>query len=144
MEFSTLLFYVVGQKMLSWIDRRCQQGTGKFNLPFAGISVILVRDMLNYLLLWTKCYITKDLTKKVKPQGFVIYQVFDKVVNLTKNERSKSKNDEHKRFQQLLLNLQSGNSTGSDWNLLQSRTPDSVGNKKDVKKYVKLSFSNEK
>ena len=38
-------FSVVGQKMLGWIDRCCRQGTGRFYLPFGGISVILVGDI---------------------------------------------------------------------------------------------------
>ena len=48
------------------------------------------------------------------------------------------------RFRLLPLNLQSNNSTECDWDLLKSRIPGSVGNKKDAKEYVKLSFSNEK
>lgn len=31
--------------MLSWIDRRYRQGTGKFDLPFGEISVVLVGDI---------------------------------------------------------------------------------------------------
>ena len=42
------------------------------------------------------------------------------------------------------LNLRNGDSTGSDWNLLLTRTPDSIGNQRDTDEYVKLSFSNGK
>ena len=86
----------------------------------------------------------KRPNKECETLGFFIYRLFDKVVNLTKNERSKGENDEQKRFRQLLLSLQSVSLTKSDSNLLQLRTKDSVGNKEDAKKYVKLPFSNEK
>ena len=52
------------------------------------------------------------------------------------NERSKGENNDQKRFRHLLLNLQNGDSTERDWNLLQSRTPDSVGRKKDTKEML--------
>ena len=39
-------FSVVGQKMFAWINRRCKEATGNTTLPFGGISVILVGDIL--------------------------------------------------------------------------------------------------
>ena len=128
--------------MLGWIDRRCRQGTGRFDLPFGGISVILVGDIAQLPPVLEKVLYHKKPNEENETTGFFIYRLFDKVVNLTKNERSKGENNDQKRFQQLLLNLRNGDSTESDWNLLQSRTPDSVGRKKDTKEYVKLSFSN--
>ena len=125
--------------MLGWIDRRCRQGTGRFDLPFGGISVILVGDIAQLPPVLEKVLYHK---KPNETTGFFIYRLFDNVVNLTKNERSKGENNVQKRFRQLFLNLRNGDSTESDWNLLQSRTPDSVGRKKDTKGYVKLAFSN--
>ena len=49
-----------------------------------------------------------------------------------------------KWFRQLLFNLPIGDSTESEWNLLQTGTPDFFGNKRDIKEHFKLSFLNEK
>ena len=38
-------FSVLSQKDLAWINRRCKQATGKLNLMFGGINVILVGDL---------------------------------------------------------------------------------------------------
>jgi len=40
-------FSVIGQKMLGWIDRRCRQAKACEDLPFGGISVILVVAVYN-------------------------------------------------------------------------------------------------
>ena len=123
--------------MLRWIDRRCRQGTGRFDLPFGGISVILVGDIVQLPPVLEKGLYHKKPNEENETTGFLIYRLFDKVANLTKNERSKGENNDQKRFRQLLLNLRNGDSTESYWNLLQSRTPDSVGRKKYTKEYVK-------
>ena len=130
--------------MLGWIDRRCRQGTGRFDLPFGGISVILVGDIAQLPPVMDKVLCHKQSDEENETTSFFVYQLFDKVINLTQNERSKGGNNDQKRFRQLLLNLRNGDSTESDWNLLLTRTPDSIGNQKDTEEYVKLSFSNEK
>ena len=121
-------FSVVGQKMLGWIDRRCRQGTGRFDLPFGGISVILVGDIAQLPPAMDKVLYHKQPDEENETTGFFIYWLFKKVINLTQNERSKGENKK----------------TESYWNLLLTRIPDSIGNQKDTDEYVKLSFSNEK
>ena len=130
--------------MLGWIDRICRQGTGRFDLPFGGISVILVGNRPQLPPAMDKVLYHKQPDEENETTGFFIYRLFAKVINLTQNERSKGKNNDQKRFRQLLLNLQNGDSTESDWNLLLATTPDSIGNQKYTEEYVKLSFSNEK
>ena len=38
-------YSVIGQKLFGWIHRRCKQATGCQNIPFRGISIILVGDI---------------------------------------------------------------------------------------------------
>ena len=38
-------FSVIGLTLFGWINRRCRQATGKVDIPFAGLSVILVGDI---------------------------------------------------------------------------------------------------
>ena len=85
--------------MLGRIDRRCRQGTGRFDLPFGGISVILVGDISQLPPILEKVLYHKNPNETT---GFLIYRLFDKVVdkvvNLTKNEMSKLENNDQKRF----------------------------------------------
>ena len=137
-------FSVVGQNMLGWIDKRCRQATGRSDLPFGGISVFLVGDIGQLPPVLDKVLYHKKPNEEIETEGFIIYRLFDKVIVLTKNERSRGESREQQRFRQLLLNIRNGTVTEDDWVLLQTRTPDSVGNNMDTKEYVKLSFSNEK
>ena len=92
------------------------------------------------MLVWTDGHCQQGTARFDLPScgiWVIFYQLFEKVVNLVKNERSKGENDKQKRFWQLLVNLRSNISTKGDGNLLQSRTPDSAGSKKDVKEYFK-------
>lgn len=38
-------YSVISQKELAWINRRCKQATGKFDLNFSGINIVLVGDL---------------------------------------------------------------------------------------------------
>ena len=42
---------MIGHKILSWLDNRLRACTGKEDIPFGGMSVILMGDMVNYHLL---------------------------------------------------------------------------------------------
>ena len=68
--------------MLSCIDRRCWQGTGRFDLPFGEISVILSGKIDQLPPVMKK-------VQKSENSGFFIFWLLDKVVTPTKNERSK-------------------------------------------------------
>ena len=61
-----------------------------------------------------------------------------------KNERSKGEDSNQKRFRRVLLNIRNGDCTEDDWNLLLTKTPDMNKNVIHAKKYVRLSFANEK
>ena len=64
-------------------------------------------------------------------------------MKLTRNQRSKGKDRNQKRFRQVLLNIRIGDCTEDYWNLLLTRTPDMNKNIISHEEYVRLSFSNE-
>ena len=64
-------FSVVGQKMLGWIDRRCRQGTGNFDEPFGGLSIILTGDIAQLSPVLDKVLYHKKPKMKSLQQGFV-------------------------------------------------------------------------
>lgn len=75
----------VGQGLFGWIDSRCRQATGKTNIPlyFGGISVLLFGDIAQLPPLGDKLlYHLKPKTEK-QTQGYIMYNQFNKVVNLT-------------------------------------------------------------
>ena len=84
--------------MLSWIDRRCWQGTGRFNLPFREISVILIGKIDQLTPVMCKVLYHKRPNKESENWGSFMFWLFDKVSNPTKNERSNGENYEQKRF----------------------------------------------
>ena len=62
---------IVGQKMLGWIDRRCRQGTGRFDLPFSIISVILVGDIAQLSPVMDKVIYYKGPLEENETSGFL-------------------------------------------------------------------------
>lgn len=76
--------------------------------------------------------------------SFCVYNEFDKIVKLSKNERFKEEDSNQKRFRQVLLNMRNGGCTENDCNFLLPRTPDLNKNIINAEEYLKLSFSNEK
>ena len=74
-----------------------------------------------------------------------MYQKFQTVVKLEKNERAKGTDIAQQQFRDLQTRARDGNSSLDDWNLLLSRTPQNVENIADFEtSAVKLSFGNEK
>ena len=98
-------FSVVGQNMLGWIDRRCWQRTRRLDLPFGGITVIFVGDFLQLSPVMDKVLFCKNPNEENEAIRLFVFKLFDKVVNLTKDEGSKGQNDDQKRFSQLLFKL---------------------------------------
>lgn len=137
-------YSVIGQNLLGWIDKRCRQGTGDSDKPFGGISIILVGDIAQLPPVGDKVLYHKKPSGEIGTMGFCMYRKFTTIVKLTVNERSKGNNTEQENFRVALYRLRDGNSTEEDWKMFLSRTPGSVNENVDRKRFVKLSFSNEK
>ena len=85
-------FSVIGLNLLGWIDKRCRQGTGDSDIPFGGISIILVGDIAQLPPVGDLVLYHKKPKGEVGTMGFCMYRKFTKVVKLTVNERSKGEN----------------------------------------------------
>ena len=138
-------YSVIGQKMLGWISRRCKQATGRYTVPFGGISVVLVGDIAQLPPITDKVVYHCKPCDELSTEGFCAYQKFDNVVKLTVNERAKGASSDQKTFRQLQVNARDGNSSVNDWQLLLTRTPSNVQNIHEFESSaVKLTFGNEK
>ena len=135
----------VGQSLLGWIDNRCRQATGRTDMTFGGISVILVGDIAQLPPVGDKpLYHSMPKTEK-QIQGFFLYHEFKKVVKLTVNQRVQGNNIEQSNFREILTRARHGESNESDWHSLISRTPDKVDNLNDFEKNsVRLCYHKEK
>ena len=133
-------FSVLGQRMLGWLDKRCRQGTGKGNLFFGGISVILVGDTAQLPPISDKVLYHGKPTDDLALQGYCAYKQFTSVVKLVRNERAASSSQ---AFRELLIRLRNGESTVEDWKLLMSRNPSNFTNEYQEQFMTRLAFENE-
>lgn len=137
-------YSVVGQNLLGWIDKRCRQGKCEPDKPFGGLSIILVGDIAQLPPVGDKVLYHKKPTGEIGTLGFCMYRLFDTVIKLTVNERSKGNDLAQERFRNALYRLKNGDSTEEDWQMFLNRTPGRIGDINDVKDFVKLSYSNKK
>ena len=112
----------VGQSLLGWIDSRCRQATGRTDMTFGGISVILVGDKAQLPPVGDKPLFHSMSKTEKQIQGLLLYREFKKVVKLTVNQRVQGNNIEQSNFRELLTRARYGESTISDWQSLISRT----------------------
>lgn len=77
----------VAQSLLGWIDNRCRQATGRTDMTFSGISVILVGDIAQLPPVGDKPLFHSMPKIEKQIPGFLLYHEFKKVVKLTVNQR---------------------------------------------------------
>ena len=115
----------VGSKMFGCIDQRLRQATGKLHLPFGGLAICLVGDMLQLppvldRALWNEC---RENLKDYQLNGLLMYGLFEKVIILKKQMRQ---NPEEKVLQDLIDHLREGTCTAADWKVCHSRMTDQL------------------
>lgn len=135
----------VGQSLLGWIDSRCRQATGRVDIPFGGISVILVGDIAQLTPVGDKpLYHTMPKSEK-QIQGHLMYQQFKQVIGLTVNHRVNGDRISQSLFRDLLLRARNGESKAADWQTLLSRTPQQIPNLAEFESVaVRLCYSKAK
>ena len=134
-------FSVVGQKELAWINRRCKQAKGKFDVPFGGINIILVGDLGQLPPVNGKVIFSSKASNELEMEGLFVYNQFLSVVELSVNERAKGSDESQLKFRRLLGNIRDGKVTIDDWKLLLTRSANEK-TKSELKNAVKLSHSN--
>ena len=118
----------VGQSLLGWIDSRCRQATGKIDIAFGGISVVLVGDIAQLTPVGDKPLYHSMPKSEKQIQGHLMYQQFKKVIGLNVNHRVNGESTTQSLFRDLLLRARNGESTIADWETLLSRTPQQISN----------------
>ena len=99
-------FSVMGQNMFGWIDRRLRQATGKFDLQFGGISIILVGDFAQLPPVSDKPLYSSMPSGNTALMGYLGYRSITTVVKLTENQRVAS--IDQQKFRDFLLRLRNG------------------------------------
>ena len=135
-------YSMLAQVTFGWIDKRCKQATGYNDKVFGGKSLILTGDPGQLPPVADKPLYYAKPSNAVGEQGYQAYHMFDKVVELTVNQRVQGMTPEQVQFRDLLLRLRKGESTVDDWKLLLTRQPSNVTNLRDFKNSTRLFYSN--
>ena len=113
---------MVHQVMLAVIDKRLRQATGKYDLYFGGISVILVGDPCQLPPVGgAPLYQTnKKIQNDLETHGYHCYLPIKTVIVLDASERQKNPDNDPKQqhFIDLLLRIRNGifdNKSEQDW-----------------------------
>ena len=136
-------YSMLGQNTFGWIDRRCRQATGRQSQIFGGKSIILIGDPAQLPPVADKPLYHAKPSNAVGKQRYFAYQMFERVVTLTVNQRVKESNHEQTVFRDLPLRLRNGESTKHDCELLLARQPSHIANLELFKHATHLYYSNE-
>lgn len=110
---------MLGQNMMAWVDKRLRQATTHLDVPFGGISVLLIDDFAQLPPVGDRPLFAPEGEGS---HGHTMYKLVKKVV------RQSGTNAESKQFRDILLRLRDGKSTESDWKTILQRTPSNANN----------------
>ncbi len=109
---------MIGHKMLSSLDNRLRAGTGKQDIPFGGMSVILMGDFGQLPPVGDKPMYVTGNGSVVSDHGHSLYLMFDSVIILEQVMRQAGEDTETIAFRGLLMRMRNGKVTEEDWKLL--------------------------
>ena len=131
---------MLGQNMMAWVDKRLRQATTHLDIPFGGISVILIGDFAQLPPVGDCPLFAPD---KPGSHGHTMYNLFTKVVILDQVIRQSGANRESQQFRQILLRLRNGQSTEDDWTTLLQHTPSTANNANEFNDAIRLFYTKE-
>ena len=117
---------MIGHKMLSWLDNRLRAGTGKEDIPFGGMSVILMGDFGQLPPVGDKPMYVSGNGTVVSDHGHSLYLMFESVIILDQVMRQAGEDPEAVAFRALLMRMRNGGVTEEDWKLLLEHSTTSV------------------
>jgi hypothetical protein len=80
-------YSMLGQTTMGWIDRQCRQATGVKDKLFGGKSILLLGDAGQLPPVCDKPIYHSNPCNELREQGYLAYQMFNKVVILDVNQR---------------------------------------------------------
>lgn len=119
---------------------RLKQAKGKFDVPFGGITVILVGDLGQLPPVKGYALFNENVNSQLE-LGYFIYNQFLTVVELHANQRAKGSDNQQVQFRTMLENVRNGGVTLLDWKFLLNRTVNKKL-KRELPSAVKLSHCN--
>ena len=131
---------MLGQNMMAWVDKRLRQAKTHLDIPFGGISVILIGDFAQLPPVGDRPPFAPEGEGS---HGHTMYHLFTKIVILDKVIRQSGINSESKQFRDMLLRLRNGQSTEADWNTLLQRTPTMANNSDEFTNDIRLFYKKE-
>ena len=117
---------MIGHKMLSSMDNRLRAGTGKEDIPFGGMSVILMGDFGQLPPVGDKPMYVTGNGSVVSDHGHSLYLMFDSVIILEQVMRQAGEDTETIAFRGLLMRMRNGKVTEEDWKLLLQHSTTNV------------------
>ena len=128
---------MMGQTMITWVDKRLRQATTMSDMPFGGISVILIGDFAQLPPVGDRPLFAPEGKGS---HGHTLYQLFNKVIILDQVIRQSGTSTESIKFRELLLRLRNGQSTETDWTTLLEHTPTTAKNLSDFTHAIHLYY----
>ncbi len=117
---------MIGHKMLSSLDNRLRAGTGNQDIPFGGMSVILMGDFGQLPPVGDKPMYVTGNGSVVSDHGHSLYLMFDSVIILEQVMRQAGEDTETIAFRGLLMRMRNGKVTEEDWKLLLQHSTTNV------------------
>ena len=136
-------YSILGQTAFGWIDKCCKQDKALYDKVHGGLSEILIDDPGQLQSVADKPLYHAQPSNTIGEQGYLTYEMFDKVVKLTVSQRVQGCSLEQQEFRDLLLRLRKGEPTIKDWQLLLTRQPSKVEDIAEFDSAIKLFYSNE-
>ena len=134
-------YSMLGQLSFGWVDRRCRKATGAKDQILEGKSMILIGDPCQLPPVGDKVLYHHCPSTDIAQNGYDIYNLFDKVVCLTSNQRVAGSNRSHQMLRELLLRLRAAECMKDDWQILPSRQPSVVHNLHEFKNATRLFYT---